>query len=106
MNEFDESIALAPAGPNAWTAHADPRREAGTGMFGGWTAALLLKAVLGDAADAGTPVSLSVHFLNAVLPNSALTRRRACSAAAARSPPGRRTWSPKARPARPRSRRS
>ena len=75
MNEFDESIELAPAGLHEWTGRADPRREATTGMFGGWTAALLLKAVRSDAVDAGSPVSLSVHFVNAVIPGSALTVR-------------------------------
>lgn len=78
MNELDESLALRAAGPHAWAAHADPRREASTGMFGGWTAALLLKAVLADAGDAGSPVSLSVHFVSMISPGSALriaTRR-------------------------------
>jgi acyl-CoA thioesterase len=75
MNEFDESIALAPAAAHEWTGRADPRREATTGMFGGWTSALLLKAVLSDAVDAGSPVSHSIHFLNAVIPGSALTVR-------------------------------
>jgi len=71
MNEFDESIALTAAGPHAWSGRADPRREASTGMFGGWTAAMLLRAVLADAPDQGSPVSLSVHFVSALLPGSA-----------------------------------
>jgi acyl-CoA thioesterase len=75
MNELDESIALSPAAPHEWTGRADPRREANTGMFGGWTAAVLLKAVLGDAVEAGSPAALSVHFLSAVTPGSALTLR-------------------------------
>ncbi|MEP7301943.1 MAG: thioesterase family protein [Caldimonas sp.] len=75
MNEFDESIELQRAGPHEWTGRADPRREASTGMFGGWTAAVLLKAVLSDAADPGSPVSLTVHYLSAVVPGSALVIR-------------------------------
>jgi acyl-CoA thioesterase len=78
MNELDESLELRAAGPHAWAAHADPRREASTGMFGGWTAALLLKAVLADAGDAGSPVSLSVSFVSMLTPGSELaiaTRR-------------------------------
>jgi hypothetical protein len=51
MTEFDDSLQLAPMGPNSWNALADPRREANTGMFGGGTAAMLLKAVLSDAVD-------------------------------------------------------
>ena len=73
MNEFDESIALSAATPREWTGRADPRREANTGMFGGWTSALLLKAVLSDAVDAGSPVSLSLNFINAVLPGNIAT---------------------------------
>jgi acyl-CoA thioesterase len=42
-------------------------------MFGGWTAALLLKAVLADAGDAGSAVSLSVHFVSMLVPGSALS---------------------------------
>ena len=72
MNELDESLELRAAGPHAWAAHADPRREASTGMFGGWTAALLLKAVLADAGDQGSPVSLSVNFVSMLTPGSAL----------------------------------
>jgi len=75
MNEFDESITLAPAAAHEWTGRADPRREATTGMFGGWTSALLLRAVLNDAAEAGSPVALTVHFVNAVIPGSALSVR-------------------------------
>ena len=71
MNEFDQSIELARGEePHAWTGHADPRREATTGMFGGWTATMLLKAVLADAVDPGSPVSLTVHFVSALLPGS------------------------------------
>ena len=75
MNEFDESIALTAMAPHEWTGHADPRREATTGMFGGWTAAMLLKAVLSDAVDQGSPSALTVHFVKAVLPGSDVTLR-------------------------------
>lgn len=75
MNEFDDSIELRSAAPHEWTGRADPRREATTGMFGGWTAAMLLKAVLSDAIDQGTPCSLCVHFLKPIAPGSELTIR-------------------------------
>ena len=75
MNEFDESTALQAGQPHAWGARSDPQREANTGMFGGWTAAMLLKAVLADAPDAGTPVSLTVHYLKLVPPGQALAIR-------------------------------
>lgn len=75
MNELDESIALTAMAPHEWTGLADPRREAGTGMFGGWTAAMLLKAVLSDAVDQGSASSLSVNFVKAVPPGSDVTLR-------------------------------
>lgn len=75
MNEFDESIQLQPLGPNAWRGHADHRRVATSGMYGGWTATLLLNAVLKDAVDAGSVSALTIHFLHAITPGSALTVR-------------------------------
>lgn len=73
MNEFDDSIGLRSTASHEWTCRADPRREATSGMFGGWTAAVLLKAVLSDAIDQGTPSSLSIHFLKAIAPGSELS---------------------------------
>ena len=75
MNEFDESIQLQPLGPNAWRGHADHRRVATSGMYGGWTATLLLNAVLKDAVDAGSVSALTIHYLHAITPGSALTVR-------------------------------
>ena len=40
------------------------------GMYGGWTAALLLRAVLSDAIDQGSPSTLTVHFIKAITPGS------------------------------------
>ncbi len=75
MNEFDESIQLQAQSTNVWTAHADHRRVAMSGMYGGWTATLLLHAILKDAVDAGSVSALTIHFLHAIIPGSALTVR-------------------------------
>ena len=75
MTELDESLALEPAGPGTWTAHADPRRQAMTGMYGGWTAAVLLKSVLSEADASGTPSALTVHFIAPVAPGSDVSIR-------------------------------
>lgn len=69
---LDQSLALAPTGEGEWRAHGDPNYEAGTGMFGGWTAALLLKAVLSDARAQGEPVTLNVNYVSRVDPKGAL----------------------------------
>ncbi len=81
---LDASLALHPGErPHTWQAVADPAREANTGMFGGWTAALLLKAVQADAALAGedgggSPSALSLNFMKRVPPGAALTLRTQC----------------------------
>jgi len=62
---------------------ADPNYESANGMFGGWTAAVLLKGVLLEAAalpDHATamPVAVTVNFVGQVLPGTDLlveTRR-------------------------------
>lgn len=69
---LDASLALAATGEGQWRAHGDPNYEAGTGMFGGWTAALLLKAVLSDARAQGEPVTLNVNYVSRVDPKGAL----------------------------------
>ena len=54
---------------------ADGNYEANTGMFGGWTAALLLKAVLEDPAVEGSPSALTVNFIGRVVPGERLLVR-------------------------------
>ena len=67
---FDETSRLRSDGNHVWVGLADPRQEAMVGMFGGWTAALLLRAVLSDAIDQGSPSTLTVHFIKAITPGS------------------------------------
>lgn len=45
MPDLEQSLAMQTQG-DARVALADPDYEANTGIFGGWTAALLLKAML------------------------------------------------------------
>jgi hypothetical protein len=73
MTALDVSLALAPVGEGVWRARADPAREANTGMFGGWTAALLAKAVLADPRASGSLSAITVNYINRVPPGSALT---------------------------------
>ena len=72
MTTLDDSLALYAVGQGAWRAQGDPNYEAGTGMFGGWTAALLLKAVLEDERAVGEPSTLNVNYVTRVDPTSAL----------------------------------
>lgn len=63
---FEETSRLGSDGNHAWVALADSRQEATAGMYGGWTAAFLLRAVLSDAIDQGSPSTLNVHFIKAI----------------------------------------
>jgi acyl-CoA thioesterase len=75
MTALDASLALEPDGEGAWRALADPTREANTGMFGGWTAALLANAALKDPRASGSLSAITVNYINRVPPGSALTLR-------------------------------
>jgi acyl-CoA thioesterase len=70
MSVFDESLALTTAGPGRWAGIASPRYEAVIGVFGGWTVALLLKAVLVEPEAGGSPVSITVNFIAALPPGA------------------------------------
>ncbi|MBC7520869.1 MAG: thioesterase family protein [Sandarakinorhabdus sp.] len=78
MSVFDDSLALEPAGAGQWRALASPRYEAVVGMFGGWTVALLLKAVLEDPAATGSAISITVDYIAPIPPESALLLRTNC----------------------------
>jgi acyl-CoA thioesterase len=64
---------MTSSAPGIWSAIADPAFEAGNGMFGGWTAALMLKAVLGEAE--GSASAITVNFIQRVTPESTLELR-------------------------------
>jgi acyl-CoA thioesterase len=75
MKTLDESLKLEPAGEGRWRAAADPAREANSGMFGGWTAALLLKAVLDDPRSEGSASAITVSYIRRVPAGAALLLR-------------------------------
>ena len=70
MSVFDQSLALTAAGPGRWQGVASPRYKAVIGDFGGWTVALLLKAVLDAPEAVGSPVSITVNFIAALPPGA------------------------------------
>lgn len=77
MSPLDHSLGLTAAGEGQWHATADAAREATSGMFGGWTAALLAKAALGDPRASGSLSAITVNYISRVPPGSALTLRSA-----------------------------
>ncbi len=59
---LDRSLRLNDLGEGRWQAAIDVTYGNGSGPFGGWVAALLLKSIL-NQAPLGEPLSLTVTFL-------------------------------------------
>jgi len=70
MGSLDDAVALDAEGPVRWRAYADPDHESINAMFGGWTSAVSLAAVLASAPGPLTPSALTVNFLGAVVPGT------------------------------------
>jgi acyl-CoA thioesterase len=68
MGDLETAAALKAAGDARWHGRADPAYEAINGMYGGMTAALLLKAVMSEPKIQGAPSAITVNFVRAVTP--------------------------------------
>ena len=68
MVSIGESLALRPDGDGRWIAHAEPDHQSITGMFGGWTAGILLGAVTSTADGTASPSAMTVSYVGAVPP--------------------------------------
>ena len=66
MASIGESLALRPDGDRRWVAYADPDHQSITGMFGGWTAGILLGAVIRTTDDAPSPSAMTVSYVSAI----------------------------------------
>jgi len=66
MTDFAPSIRLAPAAENLWAGEADPNYAHQGGRFGGWTAAVLLRAAMMEPGERGDPLSLTVLYTDAI----------------------------------------
>ena len=77
VNALEASLAIKRLGAGLWSSVASPAYEAITGLFGGWTAALMLKSVLADPEAQGSPSAMTVNFISRVPPGSALLLRTA-----------------------------
>jgi acyl-CoA thioesterase len=75
MGDLETALKLSAGGDSQWQGRADPAYEANTGMYGGMTAALLLKAVMSEGNVQGTPSALTVNFVRAVTPGSEIAIR-------------------------------
>jgi acyl-CoA thioesterase len=74
---LEEALTLR-ASEQGWTAFADPRYESMTAMFGGWTAAIALRATLHSAADDALPSAITVNFVDRIEPGSEVQARSKC----------------------------
>jgi acyl-CoA thioesterase len=66
VGSVDEAIELRPDADGRWLAHADRDHESITGMFGGWTSAVVLNAVMRSSESAATPASMTINFLGSI----------------------------------------
>ncbi len=78
MSQFDDALALRSAEEGLWLGFADPRYEAMTGMYGGWTAAVLLRAVMLAADPLYTPSALTINYIQKIEPGSDVFIRVKC----------------------------
>jgi acyl-CoA thioesterase len=70
MGALEEALAIRVAADGRVLAYADPRYEAMNGMFGGWTAAILVRAVMADPECAGVPSAITVNYVGTVEPGT------------------------------------
>lgn len=66
MANISEAIDLRRDGAGTWLVCADADHESISGMFGGWTAAVVLGAVLRSAESDVTPAALTINYLGAI----------------------------------------
>ena len=73
MTSLDHTLALTPDGEGVFHARSSSDYVAIPGsMFGGWTAALIIKAITSDPRASGVPVSLNVNYISRVSPDTEL----------------------------------
>ena len=66
--QLERALTLSRLSEGLWSGYADPNYEASNGMFGGWTTALTLRAVMGSAAGVAKPAALTINFVGKVDP--------------------------------------
>lgn len=64
MTPFAETLILRAVGDNVWEGEADPDYAHSGGRFGGWTASIVLRAVMLEPGERGEPLSATMMFLS------------------------------------------
>lgn len=70
MSVLDEALALRMTEDGHCLAVADARYAAITGMYGGWTVAVILKAVLFQSGEEFRPSALTINFVHKIEPGT------------------------------------
>lgn len=70
MANLQRALRLLVEGDGSWQAKADPAYAGHPGMFGGWTAAVALRAVLDHASRQGDVAAFTLSFLRPIPPGS------------------------------------
>ena len=68
LGDLERALQLSRSAEHEWAAHADPNYESANGMFGGWTTAVVLRAVGAEADGDATPAALTVNFVGKIEP--------------------------------------
>src|SRR5262245_50924222 len=66
MHSLDAATRLERLGPERLRGHTSPLYANLSGPFGGWTAAMLMRAVMEDERRQGAPVALTVNYCAAI----------------------------------------
>jgi acyl-CoA thioesterase len=73
--DLDVALRLWPSDEGVWRAHADPHYESANGMFGGWTTAVALQAVIESDDGNAKPSAITINFVERIEPGSYLIIR-------------------------------
>jgi len=66
VSDLEEALTLTATSDGGRMAIADPRYEAANGMFGGWTAAILMRAVIESAGSGAEPSAITVNYVEKI----------------------------------------
>ncbi len=69
------ALRLEPSDTGVWRAQADPHYESANGMFGGWTTAMALQAVVQSVDGNAKPSAITINFVEKIEPASYLLIR-------------------------------
>lgn len=74
--DLDQALGLEAAGPGVWRSLTDGRYWNAIGPWGGWTAGLLLKAVLSEPEARAAPVAMTVNLMGGLSEGALEVRTR------------------------------